>query len=274
MTRVRHGRPGRIRNNGGVPIDLAGRRESASMAFLVEDDEQLGEIVLRPGADVHTTDGASSTLTDVVVNPINNRLTHVVVTPPGQHQPARLVPLWLVNPSSSGLRIELDARHLKQLQRVLRTDFLRLPKADVEGTVEVRFRTVLNHPFFQDPRPAGEVAASEGIARDDCSLHRGDDVVSSNDRLLGQIVALLVSGERITAMIVRSGLVGFQKNVIVPIGAIAEVMLDIDRHEFRRLPESSIVTVAKPSRDRKQQLEHVTASSWFAVRDFVIDLRT
>lgn len=249
------------------------------MNYLVGDEEELGEMILRPGADVYTTDGEVAKLTDVVVNPLDSRLSHLVVTPPGDHQHARLVPLWLVNSTAAGLRLELDARHLKQLQRVLRDDFLRLPKTDVEGDVEIRFRTVLNHPYFQDPRPAAEVAMSEGIAREDCSLRRGDDVVSSNDRLLGQIVALLVSGDRITAMVVRSGLVGFHNNVIVSIDSIAEVMsdmvmLDIDRHEFRQLPSSSIVTVAKPNRDGKQQLEHVVASSWFAVRDLVIDLRT
>ena len=67
--------------------------------------------------------------------------------------------------------------------------------------------------------------------------------------------------------------------VIVPTRSIDEVMtdmvtLDIDRHQFRKLPPSSIITMAKPIRDRKQRLEHVTAASWFAVRDFVIDLRT
>lgn len=240
--------------------------------------EELGEAILRPGADVCTTDGFAARLTDVVINPITSRLTHVVVTPPGNHQHARLVPLWLVNPSDSGLRVELDVRHLRQLQRVTRADFARLPRSTIKGGVQVRFRTVLSQPYFEDPRPSNEVSSSLGIRREECSLRRGDDVVSSNDRLLGQIVALLVRDDRVHAMVVRSGLAGFHNNVIVPVDSIAEVMtdlvmLDIDRHEFRQLPTSSVVAVAKPSRSRRERLQHMIASSWFAVRDFVIDLR-
>ena len=241
--------------------------------------EQLDEMVLRPGADVYSTDGVAAKLTDIVVDPMTRTITHFAVTPAGEHQQTRLVPLWLVNSSKEGLRVELDNRHLKQLQRVLRTDFVRLPKTDIDGQMTVRFRTVLNHPYFEDPRPAQELANSTGIPRDDCPLHRGNDVISSNDRLLGQIVALLVRDDRIHGMVVRSGLVGFHNDVIVPIDSIAEVMsdmvmLDIDRHQFRQLPSSSIITVAKPDRDRKQQLEHLAASSWFAVRDFLVDLRS
>jgi sporulation protein YlmC with PRC-barrel domain len=241
--------------------------------------DRLDEIVLRPGADVYSTDRVAAKLTDIVVDPIARAITHLVVTPPGEHQQARLVPLWLVNSSKDGIRVELDARHLKQLQRVLRTDFLRLPKADIEGEMTVRFRTVLIHPYFEDPWSAEELENSTGILRDDCPIHLGNDVVSNNDRFLGQIVALLVRDDRIHRMVVRSGLVGFHNNVIVPIDSIAEVMadmviLDIDRHQFRQLPSSSIVTVAKPTRDLKQQLEHLAASSWFAVRDFLVDLRS
>jgi len=245
----------------------------------VVTSDRLDEIVLRPGADVYSTDRVAAKLTDIVVDPIGRAITHLVVTPPGEHQQARLVPLWLVNSSKDGLRVELDAQHLKQLQRVLRTDFLRLPKADIESAMTVRFRTVLNHPYFEDPWSAEELESSTGIPRDDCPIHLGNDVVSSNDRFLGQIVALLVRDDRIHRMVVRSGLVGFHNNVIVPIDSIAEVMadmviLDIDRHQFRQLPSSSIVTVAKPTRDLKQQLEHLAASSWFAVRDFLVDLRS
>jgi sporulation protein YlmC with PRC-barrel domain len=235
-------------------------------------------MVLRPGADVYSKDGVAAKLTDIVVDPITHSVTHVVVTPAGEHQQARLVPLWLVNASKDGLRVELDNRFVKQLQRVLRTDFLRLPKTEIEGAMTVRFRTVLNHPYFEDPRPEEELKNSRGLARDDCPLHRGNDVISSNDRLLGQIVALLVHDDRIHGMVVRSGLVGFHNNVIVPTDSIAEVMadmvvLDIDRHQFRQLPVSSIVTVAKPTLDRKQHIDHLAASSWYTVRDFLVDLR-
>lgn len=241
--------------------------------------DRLDGMVLRPGADVYSKDGVVAKLTDIVVDPISHSVTHVVVTPPGEHQQARLVPLWLVTSSKDGLRVELDNRYVKQLQRVLRTDFLRLPKAEIDGPMIVRFRTVLNHPYFRDPRPEEELENSTGIARDDCPLHRGNDVISSNDRLLGQIVALLVHDDRIHGMVVRSGLVGFHNNVIVPTDSIAEVMadmvvLDIDRHQFRQLPVSSIVTVAKPSLGRKQQIDHLAASSWYAVRDFLVDLRS
>lgn len=244
--------------------------------------DDLNEQELRSGADVETKDHVVAKLTDVVVDPITHSVTHLVVTPPGQHQQPRLVPLWLLRTANSSLQVDLDARHLKQLQRVLRTDFVRvnkteLPHAEDRGSLAGRFRTVLTHPYFEDDRSIEELSRSTGLLREECHLHRGSDVISSNDRLLGSIVAFLVHEDRIHAMIVKSGLTGFHSSVVVPVDAIAEVladmvMLSIDRHEFRKLPEWEIATETKAARNRKEQLDDLVASSWYTVRDVLFDL--
>ena len=222
--------------------------------------EHLGDVVLRPGADVHTTDSIAMDLADIVMDPISRTLTHVVVTPPRSHQQDRLVPLWLVNVSATqGLCVELDLRHVQQLQRVLATDFIRLPKDTIETEATVRFRTILNQPFFEDPRPPAEFITTSAVSRNDCPLHRGDVVFSTNDHVLGEIAAVLVHDDHVHAMVVRSSVDASRKYVIVPTDLIGElgagtVILDIDRHEFRKLASTSIAAESTPARHGRQRL--------------------
>lgn len=241
----------------------------------VSDHDGFAEVVLRPGAEVESTDRVAMRLTDVVVDPIDNTLSHIVVTPPGKHQSARLVPCWLVRAVGDEIRVELDARHVRQLQRVLPTDFVRMPRGAIETNATIRFRTVLNQPFFHDPRSEPAGASDLGFTRSECPLRCDDDVVSCNDRLLGQIRAFLVREGRVRAMVVGSGLMGFQHQVIVPTEAIAEylpgmVVLDMDRHSFRKLEVTSMVPPVVRNRSVRERLADRVTAAYFILRDIVV----
>lgn len=229
-------------------------------------------MILRRGADVVATDGRFGTLADVVMDPITNELTHLVVAPDDQLHQARVVPRWLTSETDEGIRIELDTRHVKLLQRRLPGDYVRSTPRVQPDDDDLRFKTVLCHPYFEDP--ACDAGAMTGVAMSELDLRCGCDVVSSNDRFLGRILGFLVDDGLVRALIVRSGLAGFTHDVAVPIGLIADVvadmvLLDIDRHEFRALPTTAVVPKGQARRNLVEVAENAAVRIWWTTRDRV-----
>lgn len=227
---------------------------------------------MRRGADVMATDGRIGILTDVIIDPIAQELTHLVIAPDGELQQARVVPLWLTNETADGIQVELDLRHVKQLQRSLADDYVRSsPPAHSTGH-DLRFKSVLYHPYFEDSTcDLGDTVGTPIVAFD---VTCGSDVISTNDRLLGRIVGFLVRDGSVIGLIVRSGLTGFTHDVVVSIDSIAEivadmVLLDIDRHEFRGLPTTTVVTVERRSRSLIDIAKNAAVRAWYSSRDRV-----
>lgn len=229
-------------------------------------------MILRRGADVIATDGRLGTLTDVVIDPIAEEVTHLLIAPDGELQQARVVPLWLTNETADGIRVELDSRHVKQLQRSLADEYVRASPPDHPTGHDLRFKSVLYHPYFEDL--SCDLAETVGVPIDDFDVTCGSDVISTNDRLLGKIVGFLVHEGRVVAFIVRSGLVGFTHDAVVSIDSIAEivadmVLLDIDRHEFRRLPTTTVVAATHRSRNPIDFAKNAAVRAWYSTRDRV-----
>lgn len=210
-------------------------------------------MIFRRGAAVVAEDGPYGVLDDVVVDSFTQRVTQVVVDPGGDHQQTRLVPLWLLNESDEGIRIALPSSHVRQLQRALLSDYVRVSSRILEGDTAPRFKTVLTLPYFRDDavHALAQAVGVEGIPQAECEIRRSSWVVGSTDRVLGTVEGFLVEDELLHSVVVRSGVIGHRHNVAVPISNVVTVgshmvNLDIDRHTFRRCP----VTQAVPSSGR------------------------
>ncbi len=216
------------------------------MAWRARSTEDVN-MLLRRGTSIATTDGSFGTLADVVVDPITDEVTHLVISPHGDLQQSRVVPMWLTNETDDGIRVELDERHVKELQRHLAEDFLRSTVRPNQTEHEVRFKSVLCHPYFADPLHEPTAAVEHRrIPIEDFDIAFGSEVVSTNDRTLGRVVGSLVADDNVYAIVVRSGLARFAHDVVVPVDAVSEVimsmvLLDIDRHQFKELGTTSVV---------------------------------
>lgn len=236
--------------------------------------EDVG-MLLRRGTSIATTDGSFGTLADVVVDPITDEVTHLVISPHGDLQQSRVVPMWLTNETDDGIRVELDERHVKELQRHLAEDFLRSTVTPKQTEHEVRFKSVLCHPYFADP--LHEPVATEDhrrIPMEDFDITFGSEVVSTNDRTLGRVVGSLVADDHVYAIVVRSGLARFAHDVVVPVDAVSEVimsmvLLDIDRHQFKELPTTSVVPMDSTRHTMVSVAKTTAANAAQAARDKV-----
>lgn len=203
---------------------------------------------LRLGQPVYSTDGVFGEVGDIVIDPLERTVTHLVVEPHHQHQQARLVPIWLVSVEGDDVHVDLTAKHIRQLQRVALREFVELgqPVAVGDGW-DLGTEEVLALPYWDFPGlgtvpDSGLVdVAYDRVPKGECEIRRRSEVVTSDERRIGHVEGLLADGEHLVAIVVRTGLPGLHHNVVVPISKVRDVANDrislhLDKVEFERLP--------------------------------------
>lgn len=204
---------------------------------------------LRLGQPVHATDILFGEIGDIVVDPVAGAVTHIVVQPHNDHFQARLVPVGLVSEEPAGLTVQLDAEHLRRLERVAHSDFIRLGDAiqvgddwDI-GTEDVIYTPYQDFEFdngWSDPRVG---TFFDRIPKGDCEIRRSSQVIVSGDKTVGHVEGFLADDDHLTAIVVRVGLPGLRRTVMVPFSAVAKVRndqidLSIDENQFDLLPQT------------------------------------
>ena len=159
---------------------------------------------LELGKPVRCSDGVFGELADVVVDPTQNRVTHLVVRPHGLDGVSRLVPVELADSSGDdkpeiSLRCALD--DVQQLDYVQEYAYLRLgevPTDDPEWDVGVE--SVLGMPYYSSDLLGDDVGgfdSSSGMIYDrvpkgEVEIRRTSDVTAVDGRVLGQVDGFVV----------------------------------------------------------------------------------
>lgn len=207
---------------------------------------------LRIGQTVHATDGVFGELSDIVVDPLLKDVTHVVVQPHKNHIQARLVPIRLVEQNGDALAVDLDSVHLRQLERVAFSDYVRLSEPiELGDDWDIGTKDILSIPYLDYEFGPIVVDDRVGISYDrvpkgECEIRRSSSVVTSDNHVVGHVDGLAAEEDHITAVVVRVGMPGFRHNVLTPMGAIARVRndrieLNVDREQFDLLPSTAIL---------------------------------
>jgi sporulation protein YlmC with PRC-barrel domain len=206
------------------------------------------------GTPVRCTDAVYGELADVVIDPTQKRVTHVVVRP--QHQEAaasRLVPVDLIDGPSSEreLVLQCSVEHVNELDTVQEFAFLRLgefPTSDPDWDVGVS--DVLASPYYEATgfgEYVGDYEASDAVAYDrvpkgEVEVRRSSPVYSADEHHLGHVEGFVVdSDEHITHVVLERGHLWGKRDVTIPIGAIAkvendQVTLSLSKDEVGALP--------------------------------------
>lgn len=206
---------------------------------------------LRLGQPVHSTDGLFGEVADIVIDPLERKVTHLVVEPHKQHRQARLVPMWLISIEPDVVKVALTTDFLRQLQRVACNDFLRGgEQPDVGDEWEIGTQDVIALPYWEADadfrsfmkRDAAEVSYDR-IPKGDCEIRRCSEVTTSDYQVVGHVEGFLAEDDYLVAVIVQTGLPGFRHAVVVPMSLVAkvfndEVLLALDKDSFSALPRS------------------------------------
>ena len=219
----------------------------------------------------------------MVVDPTTRHITHIVVEPHHRHHQARLVPIELIDLSGAVAEIRLDTQHLRALQSVADSDFVRLgDEIDLGDDWDVGIEHVLAMPYAGGPAGVGGWDAGysptnaatiefDRIPKGDCEIRRESRVVSADGHDLGLVDGFLADESHIEGAIVQTGLPGFRHLVVIPIASVARVSNDrvtigLDRDTFHRLPPVSGLDGVHAATTRFERLEHSMATAGKGLR--------
>jgi hypothetical protein len=194
-------------------------------------------------AQVECTDGTCGRSEYVLIYPLNNQVTHLVVKEDSSPNKEYIVPVDFVTKTiAETIQLRCSKAELKKMHPFMRTSFIEekistmnpgyagemiasyyLPYVTFERTVEV----AVEHQQI----PLGELALSRGTR------------VEATDGYVGKIDEFVVNPENdyITHLVMREGHLWGKKDVIIPLSAMGNkhddtVYLKLDKHQIEALP--------------------------------------
>ena len=194
---------------------------------------------LEIGNRVRCTDGVYGELADIVIDPLEKRVTQLVVQPEQSEGEARLVPIQLAKSGGGDQReIELECtlNEAQGFESVHEAAFLRLGESPIEDPEwDVGVVDVFAMPYYAglDVGPySGELDSNvtmnyDRVPKGEVEVRRASAVISADNHSLGEVDGFVVDAdEHITHLVLERGHLWGRKEVTIPIGAVARVESD------------------------------------------------
>ena len=189
------------------------------------------------GVKAYCADGVCGRVTQVVLDPIADTVTHLMVEPEHRKGVGRLVPIERVEVRNDHVDLDYTRAEFDKLQIAEEVRFLE----GVEGYPGYDPDDVLLWPYFGgnttvpvtvDTLPVGQVA-----------VQRGEEVHATDGRV-GEVEGLIVDGRNhhVTHFVLKEGHLLGRKEVAIPISAVKSVdengvALTISKHAVGDLPD-------------------------------------
>ena len=189
-------------------------------------------------ADVHCTDGRYGRSTYIVLNPTDEKITHVVVMSRKIPGSERIVPVsWIKETTPELILLNRPKNAVTSLEHFNQTDFVQRevphyatdPKLTLLWPYRVPAKKVVSEEYKQIPP-------------DELAVRRGARVQATDGRI-GQVDEFLIDPESgyISHLVLREGLPWDKKHITVPISEIDRieentVHLKMDKRSVKVLP--------------------------------------
>src|SRR3954453_2825179 len=222
----RHGGRPRAKARCGSGDHPGGRHERHRVTMLLE-----------LGTRVRASDGEAGELEDVVIDPVEKRVTHLVVRP-GKHGQARLVAIEgaYAGPGKGEVALRCTRAEFSEFPSVDQFAYVRLGEAGVtDPEWDVGVKDVLALPYYDSTgilEPAlldqNIGVAYERVPKGEVELRRSSSVLSGDGRYVGKVGGLIVDDgdEHVTSFVLSRGHLWTRRDVTVPIAAVADVQTD------------------------------------------------
>jgi sporulation protein YlmC with PRC-barrel domain len=200
------------------------------------------------GGEVACADGACGVLSRVVVNPVTQELTHLVVEPRHRQAKGHLVPIRFATSSGDHIQLSCTKAQLEEFEPAVEAQYLPASR-DVVG---YRPQDVLMEPYWSVMtrpevlplmsgafHPRSRSGASVPIGEVD--IRRGEPV-HATDGDIGRVAGLAINPDdhHVTHILLEEGHLFGQKRVAIPISAVTRVgeviKLTLSKEEVRGLP--------------------------------------
>lgn len=180
---------------------------------------------------VQCLDGEAGHSVCVIVNPIKDQITHLVVKEKGLMGIERLVPVSLIlDTSQDRIRLNCGLADLQKMESFTTSEFVPSP----EGAGYI-------WPYYP-VEEEGFLLEHEKIPRNELTIRRGDQV-SAVDGPIGKVDEFLMDSktDRITHLVMREGHLWGQRDITIPVSRIDHiesdaVFLKLTKAEVEQLP--------------------------------------
>jgi sporulation protein YlmC with PRC-barrel domain len=178
-------------------------------------------IALTIGALATGTDGVCGRVTQVVLDPVDDRVTHVIVEPEHRQGLGRLVPVDWVAADGAEVRLACSVAEFEQLEQAEITQFL----PGLDGYPGLSPEQMLVWPFY-----GGNIAVPvtyDTLPLDEVAVRRGEQV-HALDGGIGQVQGLVVDtkSRHATHVLLQEGHLFGHKVVAIPINVVTKVTQD------------------------------------------------
>ena len=195
------------------------------------------------GADVLCEGSSCGISVALVMNPVTEEVTHMVVKE--QHAPhrERLVPVSVVGKTTSEqMELSCSTAELVKMEPFVETHFIKVKVPHYLPT-----GGMLSFPYaIPDPQVEKLAIHSEQIPPHELAVRRGARVHATDGRI-GQVDEFLVDPANchVTHLVLREGHLWAKKEIVIPISEIErfgekEVYLKLSKKQVERLPEIPI----------------------------------
>ena len=209
------------------------------------------------GAEASCSDGAVGEVARVIVDPVAEAVTHLVVGPAHRRDPGRLVPLDLIDATAGQIQLGCTRAEFGKLEPAEETRFIPATSAYAGyGAGQVSY-----WPYYG--LGAGSLGAGgmglgsmslglnggspsqtvtyDSIPAGEVDIHRGDHV-GATDGDIGRVQGLVIdrSSAHVTHVLLQEGHLWGRREVAIPVSAVASaadgILLTITKQEVEDLP--------------------------------------
>jgi uncharacterized protein YrrD len=172
---------------------------------------------IRLNVDVHCTDGRCGRSTHIILNPVSDRLTHLVVKEQWPSRDDRLVPIdWVVITTRDVIVLNRSREEFSQLDPFKQTEFVYRDVPHLTSDPKVTM-------FWPYVASSTQVVDQEvrGIPYDELAVKRGT-AVQATDGKVGSVDEFVVNPEdnHISHLVLREGNLLGATEVIIPVSYI------------------------------------------------------
>lgn len=168
----------------------------------------------------------------VILNPVKDQVTHLVVRESDLFSAERLVPIDLIlETSHDAIKLKCTLSELKEMESFTEAEFIPSPN---EGTYL--------WPYYSTMDPGVVVIEHECIPRDELAIRRGDTVYAQ-DGEIGRVDEFLVEpkNDSVTHLVMREGHLWGKRDVTIPVSQIGRfesdtVYLKLTKKQVEELP--------------------------------------
>ncbi len=193
------------------------------------------------GATVSCTDGECGHLIRVVIDPVAQAVTHLVIEPTHRAGLGRLVPLDLVKSSTDQMQLSCTLAEFEALEIAEEIQFL--PGSGYAG---YSAGEAMSWPYFNAVGGVGPGNTTPAITNDalplgEVAVRRGEQV-HAVDGEIGHVQGLVVQphNHHVTHILLQEGHIWGRKEVAIPIRAVATIeggiRLTLTKKEIEDLP--------------------------------------